>query len=107
MAVFPSVAFLVVLYVINKERGPGASLKIFAFAATTALGLIALVLSPIYRAGAFRDFVGAYFGYNAAYSGSLSIAVRLVHTRQLIIQLFASGLAVLAIAGWSLALRKR
>jgi hypothetical protein len=45
MAVFPSVAFLIVLYVINKERGPGASLKSFAFAATAALALTGIVLA--------------------------------------------------------------
>jgi len=107
MVVFPSVAMLAMLYVSKKEDGIRTSSRLFIFAVAAALGLTGLVLAPIYRTGAFPDFIGAYFGYNAAYSASLSVSVRLLHTRQLIIQLFAAGLAVLGTAGWALALKAR
>lgn len=105
MVVFPAVALMFTFLVSKKEGGLRACLLIFSTVGATALLITSLILLPIYRAGAFHDFVGSYFGYNSAYAGSLSIAVRLLHTRQLIVQVFATGLAVMAIGGWALALK--
>ena len=107
MVVSPSVALLFMFYVSNKEAGLRVAFRILSLAAFAALIVTGLILLPIYRGGAFHDFIGSYFGYNSAYAGSLSGAVRLLHTRQLIVQLFATGLSVMAIAGWALALKMR
>jgi hypothetical protein len=107
MVVFPTMAMLAMIFTSNKESGFRAALRMLTLAAAAALAATSLILLPIYRGGAFPDFVGSYFGYNSAYAGSLSGAVRLLHTRQLIVQLFATGLAILAIGGWALALKLR
>jgi hypothetical protein len=107
MVGFPSVALLFMFYVNNKEADFRAALRFLALAAFAAFVVTGVILLPIYRGGAFHDFIGSYFGYNSAYAGSLSGAVRLLHTRQLIVQLFATGLSVMAIGGWALALKMR
>lgn len=107
MVVFPTIALLFMFYVSKKEAGLHACLQIVALAIAAALVVTGLILLPIYRGGAFHDFVGSYFGYNSAYAGSLPGAVRLLHTRQLIVLLFATGLAILATGGWALALKRR
>jgi hypothetical protein len=107
MAVYPLIATLVMLFESNKRGGIGVALRQFAFASGAALGLTIVILVPLYRFGVFHEFVAAYFGYNAAYSGALSLPMRLLHTRQLLMQLFAAGIAILGAAAWLFALKER
>ena len=107
MAVYPLIAISIMLFESRRREGLRAAARQFAFAAAAALGLSIVVLAPLYHWGVFHDFVGAYFGYNAAYSGALSLSMRLLHTQQLLTQLFAAGTAILGTAGWVLALKER
>ena len=106
MIVYPAFGTVVLIYATGKSIGLAAAMKQFALACATALGLSALIVAPLYRWGVFHDFVAAYFGYNAAYSGALSLAGRYLHTSQLLMLLFATAIAILGIAGWALAVRE-
>jgi hypothetical protein len=107
MATFPVVALLILLYRKFNKDGLRAAVSHLAVAAATALGVTCLVLLPIIRFHVFHEFVGAYFGYNAAYSGSPSILTRLRQTTDLLLLLFSSRLAILAAPGWTFALQTR
>jgi hypothetical protein len=107
MAVYPLIAVSIMLFENRRDGGLGAAARQFALAGASVLGFTILVLAPLYRWGVFREFVGAYFGYNAAYSGALSLSMRLLHTQQLLTQLFAAGIAILGTAGWVFALKER
>src|SRR6185437_15882704 len=107
MAVYPLLAMLIMLFEGWRDLGLSAVVRQFAFAGAAALGFTIVVLAPLYRWGVFHEFVGAYFGYNAAYSGALSLPMRLLHTQQLLTQLFAAGIAILGTAGWVFNLKKR
>jgi hypothetical protein len=107
MAVYPLLAMLIMLSEDWRDLGLSAAVRQFAFAGAAALGFTIIVLAPLYRWGVFHEFVGAYFGYNAAYSGALSLPMRLLHTQQLLTQLFAAGIAILGTAGWAFNLKKR
>src|SRR5579872_136850 len=106
MVTYPAVAMLVLLYAINQSQGFYGALKQFASASASALALSVLVVAPLYRWGVFHDFIEAYFGYNAAYSGALSLSGRFLHTSQLLEQLFPTAVAILGIAGWALWLKE-
>lgn len=106
MGVYPAVAMLVLLYSINKTSGLGAAMKQLAAACVAAVVMSVLIVAPLYRWGVFPDFVTAYFGYNAAYSGALSLAGRFLHTNQLLMLLFATAIAILGTAGWALGLKE-
>lgn len=106
MAAYPAVGMLALLYASRKTQPLATAMKQLAVAAVAALGVSLLILSPIYDWGAFREFTHAYFGYNAAYSNALHSAARWLHTRQLLLELLASGIAILAIAGWALGVAK-
>jgi hypothetical protein len=107
IAVYPLIATLVMLFESKKRGGIGVALRQFAFVSGTALGLSIVILVPLYRFGVFHEFLAAYFGYNAAYSGALSFPMRLLHTQQLLMQLFAAGIAILGTAAWVFALKER
>jgi hypothetical protein len=102
MVTYPGMAMLVLLYATKKAHGFTSAMKQLALALASALGLSALIVAPLYRWGVFHDFVEAYFGYNAAYSNALSLSGRFLHTSQLLVQLFATGAAILGTAGWAL-----
>lgn len=106
MATYPAVAMLVLLYATKRAHGFGSAMKQFALASASALGLSALIVAPLYRWGILHNFVEAYFGYNAAYSSALSLSGRVLHTRQLLTQLFPTAVAILGIAGWVLWLKE-
>ena len=107
MAAYPLIAISIMLFEDRRDLGLGAAARQFAVAGAAALGFTIVVLAPLYRWGVFHEFVGAYFGYNAAYSGALSLSMRVLHTQQLLTQLFAVGIAMLGTAGWVLALKRR
>jgi hypothetical protein len=107
MAVYPLLATSIILFQSRRREGLRVAARQFAFAAAAAVGFSAVVIAPLYRGGVFHDFVRAYFEYNAAYSGALSLPMRLLHTQQLLAALFAAGIAILATAGWILAVKKR
>jgi hypothetical protein len=107
IAVYPLLATLVMLYASNGRNGLSTAVRQFAFAGTAAVALTLLILAPLYYFGVFHEFVAAYFKYNAAYSGALSLPMRLLHTQQLLMHLFAAGIAILGTAGWTLALKER
>jgi hypothetical protein len=106
MSVYPLIAISIMVFKIRRHEGLSPAARQFAFAGAAALGFTIVVLTPLYRWGVFPDFVGAYFGYNAAYSAALSVSMRLLHTQQLLTQLFAAGIAILGTAGWVFALKK-
>lgn len=106
MTTYPAIAMLVVLYVSRKSEGLGTAMKQLAMACAAAVGISALIVAPLYGGGVFHDFVAAYFGYNAAYSGALSLASRRMHTTQLMMELFATAIALLGAAGWALGIRE-
>jgi hypothetical protein len=107
MAAYPTIAIIILLICAGKNLGLREASRYGLGIGGAALGLTVLVLAPIYLLGAFPDFISAYFGYNAAYSGALSPSARLYHTQDLLITLFATGIAVLGLGGWSLSITKR
>ena len=107
MGAYPAVAMLSMLWATNRCEGFRTAIKQAALAIATALVLTALILAPLYRWGVFHDFVAAYFGYNAAYSGAVSLAGRFLHTQDLLTQLFAAAITILGTAGWALGLSQR
>jgi hypothetical protein len=106
MVTYPAVALLVLLYATKNAHGFGAATRQFALACASALALSALILAPLYHWRVLHDFVAAYFGYNAAYSNALSLSDRFLHTRQLLVQLFPTAIAILGTAGWVLWINK-
>jgi hypothetical protein len=107
MSAYPAVAMLVMLYASKRHEGVRTASRQLALACAVALAITVLIVAPLYRFGVFREFVGAYFGYNAAYSGALSMSTRLMHTRELMTQLFATGIAILGTAAWVLGVKER
>jgi hypothetical protein len=107
MTLYPLLAIVIMLFHSQRREGLGIAARQLVFAGVAAVGLSLLVLAPLYRWGVFHDFVGAYFAYNAAYSGALSLSMRLLHTQQLLTLLFAAGIAILGTAGWIIALKDR
>lgn len=101
---YPLIAMLMLFYATKKREGLQTTLKQFALASVAAAVLSIMIVAPLYRWGVFHDFVTAYFGYNAAYSGALSLAGRYLHTRQLLMLLFPTAIAILGTAGWVLAI---
>lgn len=106
MVTFPIVAMLVLLYATNRTAGLHSAIKQLALALAAALAVAAAIVAPLYHWGALHDFVAAYFGYNAAYSGALSLGARYLHTTNLLIFLFGTAIAILGIAGWALGLKE-
>lgn len=105
MGAYPAIAVLVMFCASAKSEGIGTAMKQLGLSCLAALGTSALVVLPLYRWGVFQEFVSAYFGYNAAYSGALSLATRVLHTRQLLIEFFSAAVAIVGTAGLALALK--
>jgi hypothetical protein len=106
MGAYPAVAMLVLLYASKKRETLGTAVKQFALACAAVGGLSGVMVAPLYHWEVFHDFVAAYFGYNAAYSRALSWDGRYLHTSQLLMLLFATAIAILGAAGWTLAIKE-
>ena len=106
MVTFPAVAMLVLLYATKRNGGHRSAIRQLTVNLAAVFAVSCAIVAPLYRWRAFHDFVAAYFGYNAAYSGALSLAVRYLHTSQLLILLFATAIAILGTAGWALGIKE-
>jgi hypothetical protein len=106
MAAFPAIAILLMLHQSVRSKGVRVAMRQLAIVVATIAALTFVTLVPLIYTHAAGEMFKAYFGYNASYSSSISLAVRFSDTMDLIVLLLSSGLAILGLVGWGFAIER-